>query len=169
LEVIELVYLFLVYAATMYFANAAPIILHGKVPVDLGKKLFGERILGDGKTILGALSGVLIGVSAGSMVYFIIPIARTIPEYFLFVVSLSAGAIIGDIVKSFFKRRLKIKSGQQWALADQLDFIVGGLVFSSFVRTPEIEIVVALLVLTIFVHSATNYIAYKVKLKNVPW
>lgn len=153
----------------MYFANAAPIILHGKLPIDFGKKLFGERILGDGKTILGAFSGILIGVSAGSLVYFIIPTAKIIPNYFLLIVSLSIGAILGDILKSFFKRRIKIKSGQQWAFADQLDFVIGGLVLSSFVRMPEVEIVIILLVLTVFVHSATNYLAFKVKLKKVPW
>ena len=169
MDLLNLVFLFVVYAATMYFANAAPIILHGKTPIDLGKKLFGERIFGEGKTILGALSGILIGVSAGALVYFIVPTAQTIPNYFLFIVFLSIGAIFGDIAKSFFKRRIKIKSGEQWAFADQLDFILGGLILSSFIRVPELEIVVALLILTVFVHSATNYLAFKIKLKKVPW
>ena len=66
----------------MYFANAAPIILHGEIPLDFGKKLFGKRIFGDGKTILGTFSGILVGISAGALIYFLIPKTQLISNYF---------------------------------------------------------------------------------------
>jgi len=153
----------------MYFSNGAPLVLHGVVPLDFGKKIFGKRILGDGKTILGAFSGILIGTAGGALAFFLIPYSSQIPHYFSFVVFLSFGAIMGDITKSFVKRRLGFERGAKWVLADQLDFIIGGLILSSLVRLPEIEIVVLLLIITLFMHSATNFIAYKLKLKNVPW
>lgn len=153
----------------MYFANAAPIILHGTIPLDFGKKLFGQRVLGDGKTSLGTFAGILVGTATGALLYFIIPQAALIENYFSLIVLLSIGAMVGDLVKSFLKRRLGIKSGQQWAFFDQLDFVVGGLIFSSFIRIPEMVLVIIILVLTIFTHSAFNYLAFKLKLKKVPW
>lgn len=169
MDVFFLLSLFVIYAGAMYFANAAPIILHGTVPLDLGRKLFGERILGNGKTILGTCAGVLVGTAAGTLVYFLVPLASTISNYFELVVLLAIGAMLGDIVKSFFKRRFHIQSGQQWAIADQLDFVLGGLLLSSFIRIPEIELIIFILVITIFAHSAFNFIAFKLKLKKVPW
>jgi CDP-2,3-bis-(O-geranylgeranyl)-sn-glycerol synthase len=169
LDIFGLLSIFAVYVGTMYFANAAPIVLHGTISLDLGKSIFGQRILGDGKTIIGTFAGILVGTAAGALLFFIIPLASTITNYFQLIVLLSVGAIFGDIVKSFFKRRLKIKSGQQWAIADQLDFVLGGLLLSSLVRIPEIELVVLILVITIFAHSAFNFIAFKLKLKKVPW
>ncbi len=161
--------MFLIYAVPMYFANAAPIMLHGTVPLDFGKKLFGQRIFGDGKTILGTFSGILVGASAGTLIYFLVPLSQSINQYFTFIVFLSVGAMLGDIVKSFLKRRIGLERGSHWAVADQWDFILGGLILSSFVRFPELEVILALLIITIFMHSATNIIAYKLKLKKVPW
>lgn len=169
MDIIEIFSFFLIYAIPMYFANAAPIILHGVVPLDLGKKLFGKRIFGDGKTILGTFSGILIGVSAGALIYFLIPETQLINNYFTFVVFLSIGAMAGDIFKSFLKRRIGLERGSHWAIADQWDFILGGLILSSLVRIPELEVVLVLLIITIFMHSITNILAYKLKLKKVPW
>ena len=160
----------LAYLLPLYIANAAPILFHGKIPVDLGKKYRGERILGKGKPILGALCGVLGGTFIGIIFGLVFPqIYVLIPQYLLLVVLLSVGAIIGDMAKSFVKRRKGIKSGERWFLVDQLDFIVGGVIFSLMVRFPEIGIVLFLLIVTVFIHTATNIIAFKLKLKKVPW
>ncbi len=170
LEIIYFIELIVAYVVPLYFANAAPIIFHGKKPVDFGKKIGNKRILGDGKTILGALFGIVVGSFCGILIYLIFPEIQIISSnYILLAFLLSAGAILGDIVKSFFKRRVGIKSGEKWFLVDQLDFIIGGLVLSSFFRLPEIELIVFLFVVTVFVHTATNIAAFKLKLKKVPW
>jgi CDP-2,3-bis-(O-geranylgeranyl)-sn-glycerol synthase len=166
----ELILILLAYIIPLYVANATPILFHGKIPVDMGKKYKGERILGKGKTILGALCGVLGGTFVGLLFAYIFPqMFILIPNYSILIILLSAGAIIGDMVKSFVKRRMGIKSGGRWFLVDQLDFIIGGLVFSLIVRLPELWIVIVLLVVTGFIHSTTNIIAFKLKLKKVPW
>ena len=53
MEIINLIILFFAYIIPMYLANATPIVIHGKKPLDFGFKLKGKRILGDGKTIVG--------------------------------------------------------------------------------------------------------------------
>ncbi|MBT4870696.1 MAG: CDP-2,3-bis-(O-geranylgeranyl)-sn-glycerol synthase [Candidatus Diapherotrites archaeon] len=168
--ILESIILILAYLVPLYVANATPILFHGKVPVDFGKKYKGERILGKGKTILGALCGVLGGVFAGIIFYLAIPqVFELIPNYFSLIIVLSIGGIVGDMAKSFAKRRVGIKSGGKWFLVDQLDFIMGGLIFSLIVRLPEIHVVLFLLIATVFIHTATNIIAFKLKLKKVPW
>jgi len=166
----ELILILFAYLLPLYVANATPILFHGKVPVDLGKKYAGERVLGKGKTILGVLCGILGGIFVGILFGLIFPkIFELIPTYLVLIIVLSTGALVGDMVKSFAKRRKGIKSGGRWFLVDQLDFIVGGLVFSLIIRIPEIWVVVILLVVTGFIHTATNIIAFKLKLKKVPW
>lgn len=41
-------------------------------------------------------------------------------------------AMLGDAAKSFVKRRIGIAPGRPWVPADQLDFILAGLVVLSF-------------------------------------
>ena len=102
----EIIILIIAYLIPMYVANATPIIFHGRIPVDLGKTINGKRVLGKGKTILGALCGIIGGVLVGFLFMMIFPgILFLIPNYFLLVLLLSAGAILGDMTKSFFKRK----------------------------------------------------------------
>lgn len=166
----ELILLFFAYIIPMYFANSFPILIHGKKPLDFGKKINGKRILGKGKSILGTLVGILFGSLAGFIFAFLFPqIFYLIPNYLVFVILLSVGAMGGDIVESFFKRRIGFESGERLFLFDQIDFILGGLFLSLLIRIPEIEIVIVLIILTIFMHIITNFCAFKLKLKKVPW
>lgn len=64
------VIIFLGYVIPLYFANASPIILHGKIPLDLNFKFNNKRILGDGKSILGTLFGIISGTVAGFIYFF---------------------------------------------------------------------------------------------------
>jgi CDP-2,3-bis-(O-geranylgeranyl)-sn-glycerol synthase len=167
---LETILIVVFYAIPMYFANATPIIFHGKFPIDFGKKIGQQRIFGKGKTWVGFFSGVLGGLIAGSFFATIFPgIFKLIPNYFELIVLLSIGALFGDLVESFFKRRLGFESGELWLLADQLDFVVGGFLLSMLIRFPELEVVVIILIVTVFAHMATNFAAYKMKLKKVPW
>ncbi len=166
----EVIIFIIAYVIPLYVANASPIILHGKMPIDFNKNINGKRILGKGKTILGSLSGVFCGTIAGFIFAFFYPnIFLVIPNYLLLAVLLSFGAILGDIVESFFKRRFGFQSGQRCVIFDQIDFILGGLILSFFVIIPRIEVILIILFATIFIHSITNVIAFKLGLKKVPW
>jgi len=40
------------------------------------------------------------------------------------------GALFGDLIKSFFKRRFNIKSGKSWVPFDQIDYVIGTILFT---------------------------------------
>jgi CDP-2,3-bis-(O-geranylgeranyl)-sn-glycerol synthase len=165
-----MIILVFLYVVPLYIANSSPVIAHGKVPLDFGKKLFGQPILGKGKTVLGTVAGITIGTGTGAIILLFFPQAeQLIPNYLQLAFLLAFGAIIGDVTKSFFKRRFSIKSGEKWDLADQLDFVLGGLLVSMLLRIPEVWLVVLLLIATFFIHKTFNWVAYKLKLKEVPW
>nr|MDO8080708.1 CDP-2,3-bis-(O-geranylgeranyl)-sn-glycerol synthase [Candidatus Freyarchaeota archaeon] len=82
---------------------------------------------------------------------------------------LSFGALIGDLIGSFIKRRLNLERGQPAPPLDQLDFITGALVFSFIVFIPPLEIIIILLVLTPVIHLTANIVGYKLRLKKEPW
>ena len=73
------------------------------------------------------------------------------------------------MLKSYFKRKLNIKPGKSWIPFDQLDFIIGGLLFISLVFTPPTEIIIILLILTPFLHITTNHIGYYLGIREVKY
>lgn len=158
-----------------YIANAVPVIVGGKTPIDFGRTFFDKRpVFGPGKTWRGAASGI----AAGAVVAYIqgifgesygMPESGFIPMTAGLGLLLGTGAITGDVVKSFFKRRLGFKRGQKLFLADQIDFLLGALLFASVKVKITIPVILILLVITPLIHRATNIFAHKRGLKNVPW
>jgi CDP-2,3-bis-(O-geranylgeranyl)-sn-glycerol synthase len=85
-------------------------------------------------------------------------------------VALSVGAILGDIIGSFIKRRLDLKESHGFPLMDQYLFFVVALLFAlPFGHFPDIVGILVLVVLTGVLHRLTNILAYMAKLKKVPW
>jgi CDP-2,3-bis-(O-geranylgeranyl)-sn-glycerol synthase len=82
---------------------------------------------------------------------------------------LSFGALIGDLIGSFIKRRLNLERGRPAPPLDQLDFVAGALAFSFIEFIPPIEIIGVLLVLTPGIHLIANIIGYRLRLKKEPW
>ncbi len=126
-------------------ANSMPVFAHRfkinflNYPIDCGAKLNNKRVLGDGKTWRGFFfawlgSGILLSL----LLYFVIPdVLYKIPlisdlslwQFLLFSSGLSISALIGDSLKSFFKRQSGIKRGHSWFPFDQLDWIIGAALF----------------------------------------
>ena len=159
-----------------YAANASAMlfgmILKSKTPLDLGIILPDKQpLLGKGKTWKGTASGIIVGTIAAGIIYALFPSeTRAIAENYLiagFLISL--GAILGDMLGSFIKRRLLIKPGSPSPILDQLDFIAGGYLLLSIVYIPLAEELVFVAVFTVITHIATNYLAFKLGLKKVPW
>ncbi len=162
-----------------YLPNPVAALSGGGTPVDLGRKMGdGKRILGDGKTYRGLCIGILAGLIIGlvemhcSAAYQLtwLP-AQTAAS----VIALSVGALLGDMAKSFFKRRLGKERGENWFLADQYDLVAGSLVLLLIISpawffaniTPVIFITI--LVLTPILHRLANIIGYSIGVKDVPW
>jgi CDP-2,3-bis-(O-geranylgeranyl)-sn-glycerol synthase len=118
----------------------------------------GKRILGDGKTFVGFIFGVLVGTLVGFL-----------QGNLLLGFLLSFGTMFGDSVGSFVKRRLKIKRGKDFPLIDQLFFLIFALIFAWSVTSLELIQIIELIIVTPFLHRLTNIIAYYLKLKRVPW
>jgi len=152
----ETIYLYL----PAYLANAAPVLCGGGRPLDGGRTWRdGRPLLGSHKTVRGTLSGIAVGATVG--------LIQLAPLRGLL---LAVGAIGGDLIVSFFKRRLGMEPGAPFPVADQLGFIVVAVALVSVVPPPPTwERVVAILVATVPIHFVTNLFAWLLKLKKHPW
>ena len=140
-----------------YAANGAAVLVGGGKPIDFGRKWKdGRRILGDGKTWRGLFYGSLVGSIVGFSQAFAgkyiemeglnilnLDYFEGFPLMIPLVLSLCFGALLGDIVESFFKRRAGKERGEDWIPFDQLDFLLGAL-FLSFLVSSLIELLGAL-------------------------
>ncbi len=147
-------------AVAAYIANATPLLVKGKTPIDQGKFFIdGRRLLGSGKTVEGFIAGIIVGGIAGTIV----------TSNLIFGFLASTGAMLGDLAGSFIKRRLGLPRGHPLPFLDQLDFIVGAIALTALVHPPEPCAILILLVATPPIHLTANFIAYKMKIKSTPW
>ncbi len=160
------------YIFPAYATNGAPVLfarLFTKLhPLDCGA-LFtdGRRILGDGKTLEGLLSGLVAGTLSGVIISSLLKgLYRSQVEFML----LSLGAIMGDVLGSFIKRRLGLMRGRPAPPLDQLGFLVFSLIITWTIMGPQswanFSTVIFLLLLTFFLHIGTNMAAYLLGLKD---
>ena len=98
-------------------ANGAPIVarkLLGSIsacPLDAGRRLpDGQALFGDSKTARGIISALLATVAAGLLLGMSIHIGLTIGAF----------AMLGDLLSSFIKRRLRKPSGTRFIGLDQV-------------------------------------------------
>lgn len=81
---------------------------------------------------------------------------------------LGLGEGLGDLAKSFVKRRLGKNSSAACFPLDQLSFL-GALALGAFVYFPPWEYVVVIVVLSLIIPVVANKVAYKWGWKKVPW
>jgi CDP-2,3-bis-(O-geranylgeranyl)-sn-glycerol synthase len=179
-----------------YIANASAVLVGGGTPIDLGKKWKDDhRILGDGKTWRGLFIGAFMGMTAGfglsvgakyiemsEFAYVGVSDFTGFPWMIPIIFSISFGALMGDIIESFFKRRIGKFRGEDWIPFDQLDFILGVLFF-SFLMAGFLQIIgltnenwffenlgiwhiLFLLVITPFFHILSNLIHKNIKTRK---
>lgn len=154
----------IIYIFPAYAANGAPVIFGGSAPLDMKRKFMGKRVFGDHKTIRGTASSIIAGVAAGAIESLFIPGMLPIS------VLLTVGANFGDLIGSFAKRRLNLKSGASVPLLDQYGFFVFALLFAlPYGSAPGIFGIAFLFVLTGVMHPLTNMGAHLLRLKEVPW
>lgn len=169
-----------------YLANVSALAFGGGTPVDLKINFTdGRRLLGDGVTWRGTIIGIIIGTGIAVIqglifmyygdIFNLLPgwvtLKELIPVYatgwVLLGLGLSAGALVGDAAGSFLKRRINIERGRPAPILDQLDFVIGALLFASLVVTIPMNIIILIIIITVFLHLAANIIAYLLGLKNV--
>jgi len=155
----------------LYIANSTAMLLGGKTRIDLNTDFIDKKpLFGEGKTVKGTFFGILAGIVAVLIVNFCFqgntPI---IPQYLWYGSLLAIGAITGDLLGSFIKRRCGIERGKPVFLLDQLDFVVIGILLGSRICVISIELFVLICLITLVAHKTSNFIAFKFKLKKVPW
>lgn len=168
--ILEAIY-FLIPAA---LANMIPVFTRKinlfNYPVD-----FGTGILGKSKTFRGLIFGILAAIV---IVYFQMFLFNV--EFFknISVVDYSSiniiffgfligfGVLFGDMLESFFKRRLKIKPGEPWFPFDQIDSVLGVLIFVFPVYGLSFVFGVWVFLVWFFGHLLINAIGYLLGMKE---
>lgn len=164
-----------------YFSNGAGLVFGGGMPVDFGKSdSKGNRWIGDGVTWRGLIGGTVIGIITGAIQgyfgpqiiaefgdYIITPIVTSIPQGILIGFLLGFGALLGDAIGSFLKRRIGIGRGKPAPILDQLDFLIMALILVSFVVELNWLFVIIAIVLTLAIHLIANSAAYLLGMKDV--
>lgn len=154
------------------FANMAPVFVKKinilNIPVDFNKKINGEPILGVNKTIRGLFAATIFGeiIFLLQKILFNFDFFKAISlidyQYIPWFAGLfmGFGAIFGDMIKSFFKRRLKINPGKSWIPFDQIDYVLGGILFFSWFYILTFIDIFSLLFTGIILHIIVNTIGY---------
>jgi CDP-2,3-bis-(O-geranylgeranyl)-sn-glycerol synthase len=177
-----------------YIANGSAVLVGGGKPVDFGKNWRdGKRILGDGKTWRGLFAGAFVGMTCGFGLSVVAKYAAMsdfaflglsdfegFPLMIIIIFSLCFGALLGDIVESFFKRRIGRERGEDWIPFDQLDFVVGALLLCIFVswilqlftsenwflKSFSIWHILVIVVITPFFHIFANFVNRRIKSRS---
>jgi len=150
------------------FANRIPLWNRWNTPVDFGKSWRDIRITGDNKTWRGIVSGtVLAGISA-VVIAWLVPEVIVNDKVFLTGLLLGFGALFGDATESFVKRQRGIKPGNSWFPWDQIDYIVGGLLFVLPIAPLPLWAIITIFIAYFPLHLLVAYLAYKLGLKSTP-
>ena len=145
-------------------------------PVDLGVQWHGREIFGHNKTWRGLLVGIVVGiVTAGiqALLFFKTDFFRTNTlvdygkvNFILLGALMGGGALMGDLAKSFIKRRLDVPPGKPWFPWDQLDWIAGAILLSSIVYVPPVLVAVVTALLYVGVHLCSDRIVCRMGIKK---
>lgn len=165
------------YLAPMGIANVAPVLVRRHfsalaVPVD---RFLGNRgVFGSHKTVRGILVAPLAGTIAfalqqllstvdlfAGLGFFAYP-AMTL--WFGFFAGL--GAIVGDLLRSAVKRRVHIRPGGRFIPFDQVDYLIGGMLFTVPFYQPSLPIVLTTLLVGALIHGASSWLGYLLHLKD---
>lgn len=147
-------------------------------PVDFGRKLNGLPLLGSHKTWRGVVCGTIAGMLTVWLqsLLFKTSFFKEISllnyqeiNIFLFGFLISFGAIFGDLLFAFFKRRQKIISGALWIPFDQVNYVIGAFLFLTPFFKIELNFWIGLIVLTFFLHIFVNHLGYWLGLQKNKW
>jgi CDP-2,3-bis-(O-geranylgeranyl)-sn-glycerol synthase len=129
------------------------------------------RWLGEHKTVIGFGAGVVAAVAAAG-IQSRLPWSRgagSIEHPLAHGLRLGFGAMLGDTIKSFLKRRAGIPAGVPWVPLDQTDFVLGALAFAHQQIRPSPREVLAIVALSMAGHVVVNPVAYYLGIRDTRW
>jgi CDP-2,3-bis-(O-geranylgeranyl)-sn-glycerol synthase len=146
-------------------------------PIDHGLTFRGKRLSGNNKTYRGFIFGVAAAMVVAYVQkelypdpffasYSIIDYSAINIPLFGFLMGLTA--LLGDAIKSFFKRQQGIESGKSWPLFDQVDWLIlPTFVLAAYVDLPAL-FTAGIFVVMGLVHVAVNCVGHLVGV-NETW
>lgn len=163
-----------------YFANMAPVIVKKidlfAFPIDFNRKLYNKPVFGKNKTFRGLIFGIIFSIIIAYLQFLLYRFGLfknlslfNYNNWLLFGFLMGLGALTGDMVKSFFKRRLGLKPGAKFIPFDQTDFVVGALIFIMPIFDLTLKIFFISILLSFILHIIVNHIAFYLKIRNEKW
>lgn len=148
-------------------------------PMDGGRQWHGQPLLGSHKTWRGLIVGLGLAILTVWLQQWLAanytwadsvsaPVNYPALPTVLTGLLLGFGALGGDAIKSFFKRRLGTVAGGTWIPFDQIDYVVGALLLSLFVIRLPWHLYLWIVVLWVGVHLAASYVGWQLGLKDAP-
>lgn len=177
--ILSSLYLFLpAYAANMapVFAKRFQVLPILNRPLDGGRTLRGQPLFGAHKTLRGLVVGLGAGIlvaalqrlgasRSGFLAQFSSPPHEELSPL-LWGGALGGGALLGDLAKSFIKRRFGIPPGRRWFPWDQLDLVVGALLLGSLVYPLPWPVILVVVVATPLLGILVNIGGYLLSIKE---
>ena len=169
-----------------YFTNMTPPLI-GKAgifnfldkPIDFGKNFFGQPLLGSHKTWRGAILGIIVGILVTEFQVWLyhFPLIREISffddyykiNFLVFGFLISGGAVFGDLLFAFIKRRLRLRPGTRFLPFDQTNYVIGAFLFLTPFFKIDIRIWLTIFLLTFFLHIVVNRLGYYLRLYQAKW
>lgn len=147
-------------------------------PIDFGWSLGKHRIFGDNKTIRGLVTGYLATLVLVLLQIWLYNNWSFVKEYSLLdynttnplimTAVFTFGALGGDALESFFKRRVGVKPGESWFPFDQLDWIFGAILLSMLVVDLPVAVYAWAVVWALIFHPFSTFIGWLFGLKDKP-
>ena len=167
-----------------YVANLSGLAFGGGTPVDGGRECKdGRRLIGNGVTWKGLQNGTIIGTLVGAVLGIIgtfygdlsvltggiidLHVYGSLIGGLILGFLMAFGALLGDAVGSFLKRRMGLERGAPAPFMDQLDFVVGALVLSLLVVRISWSFFIIIALLSLVLHLGSNTFAYLIGIKDV--
>jgi CDP-2,3-bis-(O-geranylgeranyl)-sn-glycerol synthase len=164
-------------------ANMAPVLVQHHLtflakPVDFGATLVGKPIFGDHKTWRGIIAATVFGGVVFAIQYLLTieyPVLRhwapfdllTGPWWFGFLFGFAA--ILGDLLKSFFKRRFAIEPGAVWFPFDQIDLYILSTLVAYYFYPVTAVMVILVFAIGMILHIVVNHLGHALGIKDTPW
>ncbi len=156
-----------------FVANAAPVVVRNIPGLKEWKRPIAPAWLGQNKTWRGFLSGLatgaLTGLLQGLWSAWVRDHSGVILPSLAWGALLGFGALLGDAVKSFAKRRIGIAPGHAWPVFDGVDYMIGALTVAALFLPLTLWDWVFLCALGPLASWVANVGAYWVGWKEVWW
>ena len=141
-------------------AGITPKLKDWSYPLDFYINFRGKPFFGNNKTWRGLIVGMIIGILTAVIEKQIFKSSYPLVNPIILGLLLGAGAIVGDAIKSFFKRQINIAPGKSWLFFDQFDYILGGILFSFWYVRLSLLQYIFIIVVYFILHLLTNVLGF---------